>query len=73
MKNIGKGRFEAGAMPSKPMMTFHEIAALLKVKESTVRAWIKDGQLRVFEFGRDWRVAVRDLESFVEAHANRAP
>ena len=55
------------------MLTLHEVSDLLKVKESTVRAWIKDGQLRAFKFGRDWRVAVKDLESFVEAHANRAP
>jgi len=60
-------------MLSKPMLTLHEVAELLKVKESTVRAWIKDGQLRAFKFGRDWRVAVKDLENFVEAHANRAP
>ena len=55
------------------MLTLHEVSDLLKVKESTVRAWIKDGQLRAFKFGRDWRVAVKDLESFVEAHANRDP
>ena len=72
MKNIRKGRFQAGAMPSKPM-TLHEVAALLPVRESTAQAHIKDDQLRAFKFRRDWRVAVRDLESFVEAHANRAP
>ena len=60
-------------MLSKPMLTLHEVAELLKVKESTVRAWIKDQQLRAFKFGRDWRVAVKDLEAFLEAHANRQP
>ncbi len=60
-------------MLSQPMLTLHEVAELLKVKEATVRVWIKEGELRAFKFGRDWRVAVNDLERFVEAHANRAP
>ena len=58
-------------MLSKPLMTVHEVADLLKVKESTVRSWIKDNDLRAIKLGRDWRVAVKDLEAFVEAHANR--
>ncbi len=60
-------------MLSKPRLTLHEVAELLKVKEAMVRALIEDGGLRAFEFGRDWRVAVEDLESFVEAPANRSP
>lgn len=58
-------------MLSKPMLTIHEVAALLKMRESTVRSWINDGQLRAIKFGRDWRVAQRDLEVFLNAHANR--
>ncbi len=60
-------------MLSKPMLTIHEVAALLKMRESTVRAWINDGQLRAVKFGRDWRVAQRDLEAYLNAHANRDP
>ncbi len=58
-------------MLSKPMLTVHEIAELLKMRESTVRAWIRDGELRAIKMGRDWRVAVKDLEAFMEGHANR--
>lgn len=58
-------------MLSKPMLTVHEIADLLKMRESTVRAWIRDGDLRAIKMGRDWRVAVKDLEAFMEGHANR--
>ncbi|WNK00625.1 helix-turn-helix domain-containing protein [Thalassospiraceae bacterium LMO-JJ14] len=60
-------------MLSKPLLTIHEVAALLKMRESTVRAWINDGQLRAIKFGRDWRVAQRDLEAYLDAHANRQP
>ena len=60
-------------MLSRPLLTVHEVAALLKVKESTVRAWIHDRSLRAVKFGREWRVAVKDLEAYVESHANRPP
>ncbi len=58
-------------MLSRPLLTLHEVAALLKVKESTVRTWIHDESLRAVKFGRDWRVAQKDLEAFVNARANR--
>ena len=58
-------------MLSKPFMTIHEIAELLKVSEATARSWIHDGQLRAIKFGREFRVAVKDLEAFVSAHETR--
>ena len=60
-------------MLSRPMLTVHEVAELLKVKESTVRTWIHDADLRAVKFGRDWRVAHKDLEAFVNNRANRPP
>ena len=60
-------------MLSRPMHTIHEVADLLRVKESTVRSWIHDQSLRAVKFGRDWRVAHRDLEAFVNERANRPP
>ena len=60
-------------MLSRPMLTVHEVADLLKVKESTVRTWIHEASLRAVKFGRDWRVSQKDLESFVDARANRPP
>ena len=49
-------------------MTTHEIAELLKVSEATVRNWIHEGELRAIRVGREFRVAAKDLEAFVEAH-----
>ncbi len=60
-------------MLSKPFMTIHEIADLLKVNETTVRGWIHDRQLRAVRLGREFRVAVDDLEAFVDEHATRPP
>jgi excisionase family DNA binding protein len=58
-------------MLSKPFYTTHEIAELLKVSEATVRNWIHEGELRAVKFSRDFRVAAKDLEAFVNAHATR--
>lgn len=60
-------------MLAQPLLTVHETAQTLKVKESTVRSWIRDRKLRAIKFGREWRVAVVDLEKFLNDNANRAP
>ena len=60
-------------MLSKPFMTTHEVAELLKMSEATVRTWIHDGELRAVRFGREFRVAAKDLEAFVNAHATQPP
>lgn len=52
-------------MLSRPLMTTQEVAELLKVKEATVRKWIRDGELPAIQFHREWRIAVRHLEEFV--------
>ncbi|MEM6850318.1 MAG: helix-turn-helix domain-containing protein [Pseudomonadota bacterium] len=57
-------------MLSRPLLTVHETASQLKVKESTIRSWIRDEKLRAIKFGREWRIAVRDLERFLNENAN---
>lgn len=59
-------------MLSKPFMTTHEIAELLKVSEATVRTWIHEGELRAIRIGREFRVSAKDMEAFVNAHATRS-
>jgi excisionase family DNA binding protein len=54
-------------MLSRPLLTTHEVAELLKVKEATVRKWIRDGELPAIQFHREWRIAVRHLEEFITA------
>jgi excisionase family DNA binding protein len=59
-------------MLTRPFFTTHDIADILKVNEATVRGWIKSGDLRAVDIGREWRVAQIDLEAFLNAHANRS-
>lgn len=67
-----KTNAKKAAMLSKPFMTTHEIAELLKVKEATVRSWIHHQELRAVKLGREFRVAVKDLEVFVNERATKA-
>ena len=60
-------------MLSNQFLTTHEIAELLKVREQTVRTWIHQEDLRAVKLGREFRIAVSDLEAFVNEHATRAP
>ncbi len=57
-------------MLQKPLLTVHEVADMLKVSEETVRSWIRHKDLRAVKLGKDWRVAVVDLETYLKEHAN---
>jgi len=48
-----------------------DVAELQELGEVAVRAWIGSGDPRAVHAGREWRIAPRDLESFLERHANR--
>lgn len=61
------------AMLSKPMLTVHDAADFLKVKESTVRSLINEKRLRAVKIGKEWRIAEVDLLSFLDENANREP
>jgi excisionase family DNA binding protein len=58
---------------SQQFLSVKDVAGLLKVGEAAVRTWIKHGDLRAIDVGREWRIAPRDLESFLQRHANRPP
>lgn len=60
-------------MLSKPFLTTQDIADLLRVREATVRGWIHGQELRAIKLGREFRIAVKDLEAFVNAHATCPP
>ena len=53
------------------MMTVHDAADFLKVRENTVRALINDKRLRAVKIGKEWRIAEADLVAFLEENANR--
>ena len=59
-------------MLTKPMLTVHETADFLKIRESTVRSLINERRLRAVKIGKEWRIAQVDLLAFLNENANRA-
>lgn len=49
-----------------PLHTIRQIAAICQVSEKTVRRWIERGELVAYRLGRQWRIAVPDLENFLK-------
>jgi excisionase family DNA binding protein len=57
-------------MLSKPLLTVREAAEMLKLKEATIRNLINEKKLRAVKFGKEWRIAPKDLELFLNDNAN---
>jgi excisionase family DNA binding protein len=59
-------------MLSRPLLTVHDAASMLKVQEATVRSWIRDKRIRAIKVGKEWRIAHKDLEEFLNDNTNLA-
>lgn len=49
--------------------TLKEIEDLLQVTRRTLYNWIKDGKLKAFRIGKEWRVTKEALEEFTRTGA----
>ena len=56
-----------------PFYTTQDVARLLRVDQTTVQGWIRDGLLRGVRFGRLWRVRPADLAAFGEEQPRHTP
>ena len=45
--------------------TVTEIAEMLRVKDYTVREWLRTGQMGGFKAGRVWRIRQADVDEFI--------
>ena len=55
-------------MPANEILTVQEVADYLKVKPTTMRQWIRQGELEANKFGGEWRVSDEQLQAFMEKH-----
>lgn len=58
-------------MSAESYLLVSEVAGLLRVGEATVRHWIRSGDMRAIDLGREWRIARSDLDDFIDRHASR--
>jgi excisionase family DNA binding protein len=58
-------------MLDENLITPGQVAERLQIHERTVTRWLRMGYLRGFKLGKEWRVSPRDLQTFMEEHANR--
>jgi excisionase family DNA binding protein len=57
----------ADPLPSqRELLKVEEVAALLKIKEKTVREWIGRGELEAYKIGKEWRVRRDHLDQAIE-------
>lgn len=56
-------------MEGGPMLTVHEVAERLRVKEETVRRWLRAGELHgvYLSDAAGWRIPAEDLRAFLDA------
>jgi excisionase family DNA binding protein len=52
--------------PIKEIYTLHEVEELLSVTQRSLYNFIKDGRLKAFKAGREWRVTREALEDFTK-------
>ncbi len=60
-------------MNDKKLLTPTDVANRLNVSERTVTVWLRNGHLRGFKIGKEWRISPNDLQAFLEASANMPP
>ena len=58
-------------MAQQILLTPFDVAKRLQMNERTVTQWLRQGYLRGFKIGKEWRVSEEDLETFIEASANK--
>ncbi len=57
-------------MTEDKLLTPKQVALRLQVNERTLTQWLRQGSLRGFKIGKEWRISPRDLEAFLEQSAN---
>jgi len=56
----------------KTVMTIKELAAYLRLHQSTIYRLVKCGQLPAFKIGSDWRFTLEEIEAWVKRQPRAA-
>ena len=58
-------------MTQQKLLTPINVAKRLQMNVRTVTQWLRNGHLRGFKIGKEWRISDVDLDAFLEASANK--
>jgi excisionase family DNA binding protein len=68
--------YPAPAILSDTLLSVEQVAEVLKLHVRTVRSYVRDGRLKATRIGKQYRIALTDLEAFtgrpVESHDDTA-
>ena len=65
LQRLSKSLAEVEAEKKPDILNLTEVADLLRVTNQTIYNMIKDGRLKAYKFGREWRFFRKDVESFM--------
>lgn len=66
LQKISKALAESPSNPKPDFLNLTETADLLRVSNQTIYNMIKDGRLKAFKIGREWRFIRREIMSISE-------
>lgn len=50
---------------SSPLMTVHEVAALLRLSSAAVYVWVRVGRMPAIRVGGRWRIRRADVDAII--------
>ena len=53
------------------LMTVEEVAKYLRVEESTVYTWAREGEIPAIKVGHFWRLKKQDIDEWLEKKRNK--
>ena len=65
LQNLGEALSQSRQIDQGEILDVEEVAELLRVTKQTVYNMIKDGRLKAFKAGREWRFHRKDIENII--------
>lgn len=58
---------------SDVLLTVEEVAQRLRYRPATIQSWLRQGKLRGKKIGKEWRIALADLQQWLEQATEPGP
>jgi len=65
LQNLGEALSQSKQIDQGEILDVEEVADLLRVTKQTIYNMIKDGRLKAFKAGREWRFHKKDIENII--------